>query len=198
MGGKGGGGSKKKRGRKPERMPGVSPPFLGKPPFFGRGIGMAEERGIEKKKGEEEYKPKKNIRDIEIPSGGKIIIENYYPPERLEKLLVDDGICMFSRNNPDRQKRALIAVSRLEGSNVICGVHEGKLISYIAIHHPSEMERWGKPGYPWLFELGAIAVSRNYRRMGLAGAMLDVAFDDHFYDDKIVFATGFTWHWDLE
>lgn len=196
MGGKGGGRKKKKESREPDRVPSVSSPFLGKPLFSERGI--TKEAGAEKEKGEEECKPKKNVRVVETPSGGKITIENYYPAERLEKLSIDDGICMFSRNNPERQKGVLTTVSRLEGSNVICGVDEGKIVSYIAILHPSEAERWGKPSYPWLFELGAIEVSRNYRRTGLAGAMLGVAFDDHFYDDKIVFATGFTWHWDLE
>ena len=28
--------------------------------------------------------------------------------------------------------------------------------------------------------------------------MLYIAFDDPFYDDKIMLTTAFTWHWDLE
>jgi len=81
---------------------------------------------------------------------------------------------------------------------VTVGIREDRLVSYIGIHRPSERERWGKPAFPWLYELGAIEVSRNYRRMGLAEAMLEVSFDDPYYDDKIVLTTGFTWHWDLE
>jgi acetoin utilization protein AcuA len=140
---------------------------------------------------------KKNSRTVETKKG-RIDLENYCPTEKLEKLVVDDGIMMFSRKNPERQKRALINVSRSEGGNVTAGVHEDRLVSYIGIHRPSERERWGKPGYPWLYELGAIEVSRDYRRLGLAKAMLEVSFDDAYYDDKIVLSTGFTWHWDLE
>lgn len=141
--------------------------------------------------------PRKNHSDIDTPKG-TVHIENHCSAETLKELAVDGGICMFSRHNPDRQKRALVNVAEHEGGNVIAGTSGGLLVSYVGIHHPSEKERWGKPGYPWLFELGAIEVSRNYRELGLAVSMLDAAFNDPFYEDKIVLTTAFTWHWDLE
>lgn len=144
-----------------------------------------------------DYVPKHNKRTLETERG-PIEIENYRGPQALEELRVDDGICMFSRHDPERQKLALVNVSRTEGGNVTASVLGDLLVAYIGIHHPSERERWGKAGYPWLLELGAIEVSRNFRKMGLAEAMLGVTFDDPFYDDKIVITTGFTWHWDLE
>lgn len=170
-----------------------------RPPFFSgweKSIPIPEER-----EPEEEEKPSPEPRKNETifdSSRGPIHIENYCPVERLEGLAVDDGICMFSRNNPERQKTALVKVGRSDGGNVIAGTHDDVLVSYIGIHYPSENERWGKPEYPWLYEFGAIEVSRAYRRLGLAEKMLEVAFDDPFYDDKIVLTTGFTWHWDLE
>lgn len=171
-----------------------------KPPFLGGWdqaipvAGLKETEGRPEPEGEA---PKKNSRELPY-SGGTIHLENYCGAETLAGLTVDDGIVMFSRNNPERQKKALLNVSESNGGNVIVGVHEGRLVSYIGIHVPSEKERWGKPGYPWLIELGAIEVSRNYRRVGLAESMLDVGFDDPFYEDKVVLTTGFTWHWDLE
>lgn len=192
-GGRGGtGAGRKHAGSRRETLP-------GKPPFvsgWDRPVLLAEvkktEEGVEA-----EASPKKNKRTLETKKG-KISLESYCPVEELEKLTVDGGIMMFSRNDPERQKRALVNVARSENGNVVVGVHEGRLVSYIGILRPSERERWGKPAYSWLYELGAIEVSRNYRRLGLAEAMLEVSFDDPFYDDKIMLTTGFTWHWDLE
>jgi acetoin utilization protein AcuA len=170
-------------------------PLHGKPPFLSgweRTVPAREER-------EEDTSapPRKNKKTLKTPRG-ELLIENYFPSEELEGLTVDNGICMFSRHNPDRQKTALLHVSKSEGGNVIAAVDGELLAGYIGIHRPSERERWGKADYNWLYELGAIEVSRNYRRMNMADEMLEVAFDDPFYDDKIVLTTGFTWHWDLE
>ncbi len=168
----------------------------GKPPFIGVAGSANRSKG---NKGDEvggRYL-RQNTRELENEKG-LILVENYCPAEKLERLEVDDGICMFSRHDPSRQLKALVSVSKVDGGNVVVGIHDGKLVSFVGIHYPAERERWGKPEYTWLLELGAIEVSRNYRKLGLAETMLGVAFDDPFYDDKIVLTTGFTWHWDLE
>ena len=168
----------------------------GKPPFFGLEK-IPFETATQKKEPKPAPEAKKNSSTIETPEG-PLAIENYCPASRLQELTVDDGILMFSRHNPERQKRALLNVANDEGGNVVAAVFQERLAGYIGIHHPSEGERWGKPGYPWLFELGAIEVSRNFREIGLAMAMMHAAWDDPFYDDKVVITTAFTWHWDLE
>lgn len=173
--------------------------IAGKPPFFSgleRALPLAE-AGEDEREEDVSAPPKKNGKSIETPSG-VVRVQNYMEARELEKLTVDEGICMFSRNNPERQKVALVNVSRSEGGNVVAAVNDNALVGFIGVHRPSERERWGKPGHRWLFELGAIEVSRNYRRIGLAEMLLEAAFDDPFYDDKIVLTTGFTWHWDLE
>jgi acetoin utilization protein AcuA len=168
----------------------------GKPPFIGYGNVPSQKAGQSEQE-TESSPPRKNSLVLETVKG-EVQIENYCSPERLKELSVDEGICMFSRHNPERQKNALINVARLDDGNVVGATKDSVLIGYIGIHHPSEKERWGKPAHRWLFELGAIEVSRNYRELGLAVAMLDAGFDDPFYDDKIVLTTAFTWHWDLE
>ncbi len=187
------------------KEPGARPPIdaaapaLGKAPFIGSFERLHAPEGPDVGREAEAVSapPQKNSRELETP-GGTIHIENYFPAEKLEAMRVDDGIRMFSRNNPDRQKKALVKVAGLEGGNVVVGYTGDLLVSYVGIHRPSERERWGKPGYDWLFELGAIEVSRNFRELGLAEEMLDTAFDDPYYDDKIMLTTAFTWHWDLE
>jgi acetoin utilization protein AcuA len=191
------GGSARHGNKEEGKKAGAAPaPLPGKPPFFGFGNVPSPKAG-ESDRDTESAPARKNSRVLETVKGG-IQIENYCPAEKLEKLSVDEGIRMFSRHNPERQKNALINVARLEGGNVIAGTKDSLLVSYIGIHQPSERERWGKQAHHWLFELGAIEVSRNFRELGLAEAMLDVAFDDPFYDDKIMLTTAFTWHWDLE
>jgi len=184
--GAGGGG----RGGKPERE------LPGKPPFFG-----FEKVPVTGGKGRTRPRiaaqPVRKTSTLKTPNGD-IEIENYCSAGKLEALTVDNGILMFSRNNPERQKKALMNVADSEGGNVVAAVLEGVLVGYIGNHRPSESERWGKPGYDWLYELGAIEVSRNYRECGLALAMMHAAWDDPFYDDKVVITTAFTWHWDLE
>lgn len=168
----------------------------GKPPFFGfEKVPIATDE--ETRLPAESVPPRKNESTIQAPSG-EIHVENYCTAEKLEKLTVDDGICMFSRHNPERQKRALLNVASSEGGNVITAISGDLLVGYIGVHHPSEGERWGKAGYPWLYELGAIEVSRNFRETGMSLAMMHAAWDDPFYDDKVVLTTAFTWHWDLE
>jgi len=187
-------------GKKEETRPPVdATPMLGKAPFIGSFERLHAPDGptVTQEAEAVSAAPRKNARELET-SRGAIHLENYFPAERLKAITIDDGIRMFSRNNPERQRKALVKVAGLEGGNVVAGFAEDLLVSYVGIHHPSERERWGKPGYDWLFELGAIEVSRNFRELGLAEAMLGVAFDDPFYDDKIMLTTAFTWHWDLE
>lgn len=191
-------GEKKREPASAEEEPPEEHAPAGKPPFMGdwqKGAPPETQPGDEESRSHLE--PRKNEKEVSTPKG-TVFIENYCPPEKLQGLEVDEGICMFSRHDPSRQLKSLIDVSGSEGGNIIAGTRRKTLAGYIGVHHPSERERWGKPDYPWLFELGAIEVSRNYRKMGLAESMLEVAFSDPFYDDKIVLTTGFTWHWDLE
>jgi acetoin utilization protein AcuA len=170
--------------------------LAGKPPFFGLEK-VPFESGAEAKEPKPAPAAKKNECTLETPKG-PVHVENYCPVAKLEGLTVDDGILMFSRHNPERQKKALVNVAGDEGGNVAVATFENLLVGYIGIHHPSEGERWGKPSYPWMYELGAIEVSRNFRERGLSMAMMHAAWDDPFYDDKVVITTAFTWHWDLE
>lgn len=177
------------RARRPERA------RPGKPPFFGfewKPTRPEIPAGRQKK-----IEPARNKAVLQSKEG-PVEVRNYCPAARIEGLEVDGGILMFSRDNPERQKKALVNVANSEDGNVISAVTSGRLVGYIGVHHPSASERWGKAGYPWLFELGAVEVSRNFREVGLSMAMMHAAWDDPFYDDKIVLTTAFTWHWDLE
>jgi acetoin utilization protein AcuA len=49
-----------------------------------------------------------------------------------------------------------------------------------------------------MYEMGALEVSRNYRGMGIAGKIFRLLMQDDFFEDKIAYMYGFSWHWDLD
>ena len=46
--------------------------------------------------------------------------------------------------------------------------------------------------------MAALEVSRNYRGMGIAGKIFRLLMQDDFFEDKIAYICGFSWHWDLD
>jgi acetoin utilization protein AcuA len=49
-----------------------------------------------------------------------------------------------------------------------------------------------------MYEMGALEVSRNFRQVGLAHAMIQETLSDVFFEWKIAYMNGFSWHWDLD
>ena len=49
-----------------------------------------------------------------------------------------------------------------------------------------------------MYELAAIEVSRNYRGCRLGEKLLSMTMEDDFFEDKIAYMCGYSWHWDLE
>jgi acetoin utilization protein AcuA len=49
-----------------------------------------------------------------------------------------------------------------------------------------------------MYEMAALEVSRNYRHLQIAGRMFGSMMEDDFYEDKIAYMCGYSWHWDLE
>jgi acetoin utilization protein AcuA len=85
------------------------------------------------------------------------------------------------------EKNGQVALA-LEGDELV--------VAYIVCRHPDTEERWNKLGEV-MYEMGAIEVSRNYRRRGIARQMIGRVLSDVFFEDKITFLSSFSWHWDL-
>jgi len=49
-----------------------------------------------------------------------------------------------------------------------------------------------------MYEMGAIEVSRGYRHLHLAQRLAELSVDADFFEDKIAYMNGFSWHWDLD
>ncbi len=143
---------------------------------------------------------KEENRVFQTPKG-QVFIKVKADPDFISSLQLDEGMGVFSGPSypSERERKALIRLAGKEDSVIIIAYTEDKkIIGFIAIAPPSEAERWGKLRGRGLIEAMAIEVSRNWRSMGVAKAMMDAVLNDRFFDDKIVISTGYSWHWDLD
>ncbi|MDY6908191.1 MAG: GNAT family N-acetyltransferase [Chloroflexota bacterium] len=131
---------------------------------------------------------------------GTIRLKTHCPPQLIEGMELDAGIGVFPHYRSivwDRERLARIAA--LEGANVVLAyTDEGKIVGYIAFSYPGPNERWHRDGAGTIYELGSIEVSRDWRRMGIATRMVELAMADDSLEDRIVLLTGYSWHWDLQ
>ncbi|HVJ50385.1 MAG TPA: GNAT family N-acetyltransferase [Desulfitobacterium sp.] len=135
-------------------------------------------------------------KSLVIPtSEGPILVEGPVGTELMASLEFDPGLRAF--RPPKRQKEALLGIIQLEEGRVIIARLGQRLLGYVTFHRPDSFERWSK-GPEQLIELGAIEVSPEFRRFGIARKMLEVSFGDSSMEDYLVVATEYYWHWDLE
>ncbi|NJK43021.1 MAG: hypothetical protein HC933_01015 [Pleurocapsa sp. SU_196_0] len=73
-----------------------------------------------------------------------------------------------------------------------------RLVGYATFHPPDAIERWSQGRVPGIVELGAVETSRAHRGRHLARHLLEVAVETGRFEDKILIATIYHWHFDLE
>ncbi len=147
------------------------------------------------------HKPR--VKTVTLPTGkGRVHIVASCPADLLQTLTVDQGIGAFGHYAPSApalQKEALLKVAHMEGGRVVAAYTDDKrLVGYIAFHPPDPRTRFGQLASERVVELGGIEVARGWRGLGIAKRMLKVAFAKGAFRDKIVFAAGYRWCWDLE
>jgi acetoin utilization protein AcuA len=111
----------------------------------------------------------------------------------IQRLRVDEGMTAFARR-PDLEKALLRRIARdPDGTLVIAHTPDGRIVGQVSIA-PAD-GRWAD--VDGIYEI-AIEVSRNWRRLGLAQRLLSFTFAHEEYEDVIVLAMGYSWHWDME
>ncbi len=125
---------------------------------------------------------------------GTVFFEGPVSQSDLESLEIDHKLDNF--RNPARQKEALIHVAGLPEGMVYIARHENTIVGYLLFHFPNEYSRWIR--HPRILELGAVEISRNWQKRGLAKALLAKAFNNPIMEEFIVITTEFHWHWDLK
>lgn len=135
-----------------------------------------------------------------VTARGVVHIRTHCSLDLVSGLALDEGIGVFPHyRSIVRDMDSLKRIAAIEGANLILAyTDEGKVIGFLALSNPSPLERWGRDSAVPLYELGAIEVSQNWRRLGIANKMAELAVEDEEVEDRILFLTGFSWHWDLE
>lgn len=137
--------------------------------------------------------------ELDTPKG-KLFIRSRCGPDFIEGLEMEEGIGSFARyRSMVHSKEMMVRLSRIESSNVVLAYTEdGKIVGYVIFGEPSRLERWGRLGQGFLYELGSVEVSRNYRGLDIAGKMIELGMAEDWLENRVVIATGFAWHWDLQ
>lgn len=136
---------------------------------------------------------------VETPKG-ILVLRSLCPPGSFSGLILDPGLGSFPHYSSMIQKLDLFeSIASGEDGNVILALADGnRVVGYACCYYPDEGERWARLGR-LMYEMGAIEVSRNWRGLGIASRLVQLAMDrGDFYEDKIAYMNGFSWHWDLE
>ncbi len=116
-------------------------------------------------------------------------------PRLLETLVMDSSLNVF--RPPERQLEALVGIAE-DFLGCVCFARMAhRLVGYATFHPPDPIERFHS-NVPGILELGAVETSKSHRGRHLARHLLEVAFGTGRFEDKIVIATIYYWHFDLE
>lgn len=121
--------------------------------------------------------------------------------EVFRRSAIAPGMGILYRYHPDADRRLAEGFPRFmqtDQGRLVVARSGHDIVGYAVIVRPDPQERWGSPGAPDLWELGFIEVARGWRRRAIGRKLLRACFADGAFDDRIVVATAYAWHWDLE
>ncbi|GGJ41312.1 N-acetyltransferase [Deinococcus roseus] len=96
------------------------------------------------------------------------------------------------------QHRALIGITQIaDGSvgTVLCGE---EVVCYATLHPPDHYQRFGEATVSGMLELGAVESAPEHRSQRLARRLLEVMLPEESFQQNIIIATLYHWHYDLE
>lgn len=130
--------------------------------------------------------------EISTPRGS-VFIEGPVSGDHIASLAMNPKLTNFRA--PERQKESLIIVSNSPEGMAYIAHNNREIVGYVSFHYPSQYTRWSK--HPRILELGAIEVSQDYKRCGIATRLLKLAFENPAMEEYVVITTEFYWHWDI-
>jgi len=127
------------------------------------------------------------------PGDARIVVAA--SPEFLRGLTPHDQLDRF--RDPAGQLDALVSIAADPQGTVTALVRDDMLLGYAVFHPPTEIEAWGYDRTGQILELGAIEVAPSERGQRWAERLLQASFDGGRFDHTVVFATLYSWHYDL-
>jgi len=143
-----------------------------------------------------------DIRDVRIlqeTSQGTLFLVPRCPVEVFPRLELEKGIGNFPQYSSIIQKIEVFqgVASKKDGRVGLVVLGERSIVAYLACWYPSPDDRWSRLG-ELMYEMGVLEVSRNFRNMGIGVRIFLTIMADDFFEDKIAYVNGFSWHWDLD
>lgn len=134
--------------------------------------------------------------ELESPTKltNEYLLEGPVVSKSLENLKINPKLTNF--RPAEEQKKALISISKLPKGMIYIARSGREIIGYVTFHYPDEYFRWSK--HPKVLELGGIEISPDWRKKGIAEALLKEAFRNPVMEEFIVVTLEFCWNWDLE
>jgi GNAT superfamily N-acetyltransferase len=131
-----------------------------------------------------------------LAPGGPLVLRDRSPASLLRRLEVDPGIHAFVRD-PAQEREVLARIAEEPAGEVaVAHTPDGVVVGYVAVLDPEPGTRFAS--LPWCLEVGAVEVATGWRRGGVAGALLRFAVEPDPFEDRILIASGLSWHWDLD
>lgn len=130
---------------------------------------------------------------------GTIVIRSNCPPGSFDGLRLEEGLGRFAHYASIIHTVETFEkfASGKDGKVTLALAGREDIVGYCVGCYPAPDDRWSALG-DLMYELAAIEVSRNYRGIRLAERLLQTTMDEDFFEDKIAYMQGFSWHWDIE
>ena len=134
---------------------------------------------------------------------GDLVVQARCSPDDIARLTPGAGLGRILR--VDHMQATLTHIAGRATGDVVLAIGPQQTIAgYVLLDRPEPTvwqgqrfhERWEQCEALWV--LGSIEVSEGYRSRGVAVRLLEAAFAEGRYDERIVVAEGIRWHWDLE
>jgi acetoin utilization deacetylase AcuC-like enzyme/GNAT superfamily N-acetyltransferase len=138
------------------------------------------------------HPPEPRTKTLDTPKG-QVLLRDWCPPSLVERLHPDDGLRSFARRADREQELLKRIAARPDSELVVAHTPDGLLIGQVSI---CAAEGWWE-GIGDLYEV-AIEVSSHWRKLGLASHLLTFALEPDYFEQVILFALGYSWHWDVD
>ncbi|HEX6556512.1 MAG TPA: GNAT family N-acetyltransferase [Ktedonobacteraceae bacterium] len=131
-------------------------------------------------------------RVLETPAG-TLLLRDFCPPSLVGRLRVESGLQAFT-HVPDREHALLLDIaSSPDCALTLAYTPAGEIVGQVTL---ALADGWWE-GVENLYEV-ALEVSSHWRGRGVARQLLAFALELDALEEVILFAMGFSWHWDME
>ena len=126
-------------------------------------------------------------------AAGPLFLRSCCPPALIEELRADEGLRAFARL-PEREHQLLLKLaSQPENRITLAYTATGSIVGQVTL----------APLDAWWQDIGnalevAVEVSPRWRKLGVARALLSLAFEFETVEEYLIIGLGLSWHWDYE